>query len=149
MLDEATALPDDPDDLRSLAERLIAEVKAQAVLIEKLRTATHSAAQARAAKALEAAARGDSPDARRHLAAAESYAPDSAVVRRARAQLEDTLVAAYRATELVSEAEVLMEHEEVAGRVERAGLERASDPALYLGSSRAQVKRAIVWLEGK
>ncbi|WP_244272248.1 hypothetical protein [Halomonas aestuarii] len=46
-------------------------------------------------------------------------------------------------------AEVLMEHEEVAGRVERAGLERASDPALYLGSSRAQVKRAIVWLEGK
>jgi transposase len=37
MLDEATALPDDPDDLRSLAERLIAEVKAQAVLIEKLR----------------------------------------------------------------------------------------------------------------
>jgi transposase len=37
MLDEATALPDDPDDLRSLAERLIAEVKARAVLIEKLR----------------------------------------------------------------------------------------------------------------
>ena len=37
MLDEATALPDDPDDLRSLAERLIVEVKAQAVLIEKLR----------------------------------------------------------------------------------------------------------------
>jgi transposase len=37
VLDEATALPDDPDDLRSLAERLIAEAKAQAVLIEKLR----------------------------------------------------------------------------------------------------------------
>ena len=37
MLDEAAILPDDPDDLRSLAERLIAEVKAQAVLIEKLR----------------------------------------------------------------------------------------------------------------
>ena len=37
MLDEAAALPDDPDDLRSLAERLIAEVKAQAILIEKLR----------------------------------------------------------------------------------------------------------------
>ena len=37
MLDEAAALPDDPDDLRALAERLIAEVKAQAVLIEKLR----------------------------------------------------------------------------------------------------------------
>ncbi|WP_234822793.1 hypothetical protein [Palleronia aestuarii] len=36
MLDEAATLPEDPDDLRSLAERLIAEVKAQAVLIEKL-----------------------------------------------------------------------------------------------------------------
>ena len=33
MLDEAATLPDDPDDLRSLAERLIAEVKSQAVLI--------------------------------------------------------------------------------------------------------------------
>jgi transposase len=37
MLDEATALPDDPEDLRALAARLLAEVKAQAVLIEKLR----------------------------------------------------------------------------------------------------------------
>ena len=37
MLDEAATLPDDPDDLRDLASRLIAEVKAQAVLIEKLR----------------------------------------------------------------------------------------------------------------
>ena len=37
MLDEAATLPDDPDDLQSLAERLIAGVKAQAVLIEKLR----------------------------------------------------------------------------------------------------------------
>ena len=37
MLDEAATLPDDPDDLRDLAPRLIAEVKAQAVLIEKLR----------------------------------------------------------------------------------------------------------------
>ena len=37
MLDEAGTLPDDPDDLRDLASRLIAEVKAQAILIEKLR----------------------------------------------------------------------------------------------------------------
>ena len=37
MLDEPAILPDDPDDLRSLAERLIAEVKTQAILIEKLR----------------------------------------------------------------------------------------------------------------
>ncbi|MDW7745573.1 adenylosuccinate lyase family protein [Halomonas sp.] len=46
-------------------------------------------------------------------------------------------------------AEVLAGHEEVAGRVEPADLERASDPALYLGSSRAQVQRAIAWLKGK
>ena len=37
MLDDAATLPDDPDDLRDLASRLIAEVKAQAILIEKLR----------------------------------------------------------------------------------------------------------------
>lgn len=37
MLGGATALPDDPGNLSSLAERLIAEVKAQAILIEKLR----------------------------------------------------------------------------------------------------------------
>ncbi|MFY0991732.1 class-II fumarase/aspartase family protein [Halomonas sp. C05BenzN] len=46
-------------------------------------------------------------------------------------------------------AEVLAGHEEVRGRVERADLERASDPTLYLGSSRAQVQRAIAWLEGR
>jgi hypothetical protein len=37
MLDEPDALPEDPDDLRSFAARLLAEVKSQAVLIEKLR----------------------------------------------------------------------------------------------------------------
>jgi len=37
MLDEAVPLPDDPGDLKALARLLIAEVKAQAVLIEKLR----------------------------------------------------------------------------------------------------------------
>lgn len=37
MLDETPALPDDPEDLRALAARLLAEVKAQAILIEKLR----------------------------------------------------------------------------------------------------------------
>ncbi|MGM0986859.1 MAG: class-II fumarase/aspartase family protein [Pseudomonadota bacterium] len=45
--------------------------------------------------------------------------------------------------------QLLAGHEAVAGRVERADLERASDPALYLGSSRAQVQRAIAWLEGR
>ena len=37
MLDEAVPLPEDPSDLRALARLLIAEVKSQAVLIEKLR----------------------------------------------------------------------------------------------------------------
>lgn len=37
MLDEATALPDDPEDLRAFTARLLAEVKAQAILIEKRR----------------------------------------------------------------------------------------------------------------
>ena len=37
MLDEAGSLPHDPEDLRTLAARLLAEVKAQALLIEKLR----------------------------------------------------------------------------------------------------------------
>ena len=37
MLDEAGALPHDPEDLRAFAARLLAEVKAQAILIEKLR----------------------------------------------------------------------------------------------------------------
>jgi Transposase C of IS166 homeodomain len=37
MLDEAAPLPEDPDDLRAFTARLLAEVKAQAVLIEKLR----------------------------------------------------------------------------------------------------------------
>ncbi|WP_227271016.1 IS66 family transposase [Roseobacter weihaiensis] len=37
MLDEALTIPDDSDDLRSFAVQLVAEVKAQAMLIEKLR----------------------------------------------------------------------------------------------------------------
>ena len=37
MLDETVALPEDPEELRALTARLLAEVKAQAVLIEKLR----------------------------------------------------------------------------------------------------------------
>lgn len=37
MLDEAHPLPHDPEDLRAFAARLLAEVKAQAILIEKLR----------------------------------------------------------------------------------------------------------------
>ena len=37
MLDETVALPEDPEELRAFTARLLAEVKAQAVLIEKLR----------------------------------------------------------------------------------------------------------------
>jgi len=37
MLDEIVPLPEDPEELRSFTARLLAEVKAQAILIEKLR----------------------------------------------------------------------------------------------------------------
>ncbi|MEZ5725629.1 MAG: transposase [Paracoccaceae bacterium] len=37
MLDEPVIIPDDPEELRSFTARLLDEVKAQAVLIEKLR----------------------------------------------------------------------------------------------------------------
>ena len=37
MLDEPAILPEDPEELRSFTARLVAEVKAQAILIEKLR----------------------------------------------------------------------------------------------------------------
>jgi transposase len=37
MLDETAALPEDPEELRAFTTRLLAEVKAQAILIEKLR----------------------------------------------------------------------------------------------------------------
>jgi len=37
MLDRTITLPEDPEELRSFTARLLAEVKAQAVLIEKLR----------------------------------------------------------------------------------------------------------------
>ncbi|CAM4056915.1 adenylosuccinate lyase family protein [Vreelandella rituensis] len=43
-------------------------------------------------------------------------------------------------------ATVLAEHSEVKGHLSLAELERASDPASYLGSSEAQVKRAADWL---
>ena len=37
MLDRTVTLPEDPEELRSFTARLLAEVKAQAILIEKLR----------------------------------------------------------------------------------------------------------------
>ena len=37
MLDEIVPLPEDPEELRTFTARLLAEVKAQAILIEKLR----------------------------------------------------------------------------------------------------------------
>lgn len=37
MLDEIVAMPEDPEELRTFTARLLAEVKAQAILIEKLR----------------------------------------------------------------------------------------------------------------
>lgn len=81
------------------------------VLREKLRTAERSAAQLRAAQALDAAVKGDADAAHRHLAAAESYAPDAPIVRRTRQQLDDVLKAAFRARELAQQAEPLLEIE--------------------------------------
>ena len=37
MLDHTLTLPEDPEELRSFTARLLAEVKTQAILIEKLR----------------------------------------------------------------------------------------------------------------
>ena len=37
MLDEPAILPEDPEELPAFTARLLAEVKAQAILIEKLR----------------------------------------------------------------------------------------------------------------
>lgn len=46
----------------------------------------------------------------------------------------------------VSYAEALEAHPEVRGKLDAEALHRATDPALYLGSSQAQVRRAIAWL---
>lgn len=45
-------------------------------------------------------------------------------------------------------ADVLAEHPDVAGAVTQEALDKACDPALYLGSSIAQVERARQWLNG-
>lgn len=43
-------------------------------------------------------------------------------------------------------AEALNAHPDVQGRLDPEAVARATDPALYLGSSQAQVQRAITWL---
>ncbi|GGX99579.1 3-carboxy-cis,cis-muconate cycloisomerase [Litchfieldella qijiaojingensis] len=47
----------------------------------------------------------------------------------------------------LSYAEVLKAHSEVKGRVEVEVLEETASPASYIGSSKAQVTRAIAWLK--
>ncbi len=71
------------------------------------------------------------------------------VAKRISAEAAETARLTGRPYARVLHEQLLAGHEAVAGRVERADLERASDPALYLGSSRAQVQRAIAWLEGR
>jgi 3-carboxy-cis,cis-muconate cycloisomerase len=44
-------------------------------------------------------------------------------------------------------AEALEAHAEVGGRIEAEALRQATDPALYLGSSQVQVRRAAAWLQ--
>ncbi|MGR2739967.1 class-II fumarase/aspartase family protein [Billgrantia sp. Q4P2] len=46
-------------------------------------------------------------------------------------------------------AEALEAHAQVKGKLEAEALRQATDPALYLGSSKAQVRRAIAWLQRK
>nr|WP_298415073.1 adenylosuccinate lyase family protein [uncultured Halomonas sp.] len=46
-----------------------------------------------------------------------------------------------------SYAEVLGNHGEVQGRIDASELDRVTNPALYLGSSKAQVERAVAWLQ--
>ena len=45
MLTQTLTLPDDPEELRSFTARLLAEVKAQAILIEKLAAGSGAAAK--------------------------------------------------------------------------------------------------------
>ena len=49
----------------------------------------------------------------------------------------------------VSYAEALEAHPEVRGKLDPEALHRVTDPAFYLGSSQAQVRRAIAWLEAE
>jgi 3-carboxy-cis,cis-muconate cycloisomerase len=46
-------------------------------------------------------------------------------------------------------ADVLAEHPDINGQVDPAALRKACDPALYLGSSAAQVVRVEKWLESE
>lgn len=47
----------------------------------------------------------------------------------------------------VAYADALQAHPELQGQVEAQALRQATDPALYLGSSQAQVRRAAAWLQ--
>jgi len=47
----------------------------------------------------------------------------------------------------VAYADALQAHSELQGQVEAQALRQATDPALYLGSSQAQVRRAAAWLQ--
>ncbi len=78
------------------------------VVVEKLATARRMAAQSRAVRAIDAAARGDADEARSHLAKAEIYDASATVVRRARAQLDGILQAAGAAKSLREDARALL-----------------------------------------
>ena len=82
MLDEAAPLPEDPGDLKALARLLIAEVKAQALLIEKLR---HQLAGHRAHRFGPS---GESAD-QLHLALETSELSAAAIMGRLRLPEED------------------------------------------------------------
>lgn len=68
--------------------------------------------------------------------------------KRISAEAAETARVSGRPYAQVLHEQLLAEHHEVEGRLGMADLERATDPGLYLGSSQAQVQRAIDWLEG-
>ncbi len=49
----------------------------------------------------------------------------------------------------IAYAAALEAHPEVQGRLDAETLAEVTEPSLYIGSSRAQVRRAIAWLEGE
>jgi len=49
----------------------------------------------------------------------------------------------------IAYAAALEAHPEVQGRLDAGTLAEVTEPSLYIGSSRAQVRRAIAWLEGE
>lgn len=130
------------------------------VVEEKLATAKRMAAQSRAVRAIDAASRGKSDEARGHLKKAEIYDINAPVVRRARSQLGDVLRAAGEATGLKEDARAYMEPDPQHARdlLSRARRLDDKDPeivsmlreaTLRTEASRAAGRAAEAWRAGR